>query len=82
MFYGSDTKFSYSACLWIKAETVKIGKHIHHKMCEHGRERGGKVWVSDHKGEKTHACFLLDAYKPETSTVYQFHKCNWHGILV
>ena len=33
VFYGGDTKFSYTACQWIEAEAEKIGKHIHHKMC-------------------------------------------------
>ena len=36
-------KFNYTACQWIEAEAVKIGKHIHHKMCGHGGERMVKV---------------------------------------
>ena len=47
VLYGGDTKFSYTACQWIEAEAVKIGKHIHHKMCGHGGERMVKVWVLD-----------------------------------
>ena len=23
--------------------------------------------------------FLVDGYEPETNTVYQFHRCHWHG---
>ena len=40
VFYGGDTKFSYTVCQWIEAEAVKIGKYIHHKMCGHG----GRFW--------------------------------------
>ena len=59
VFHGGDTKFSYTACQWIEAEFVKIGKHIHHKMCGHGGKRTVKIWVLDHKGEKTLAYFQL-----------------------
>ena len=45
-------KFNYTACQWIEAEAVKIGKHIHHNMCVHGGERIVKVWVLDDKGKK------------------------------
>ena len=79
VFYGGETKFSYTACQWIKAEAVKIGKHIHHKMCGHGRERRVKVLALDDKGKKVPAYFSVDGYEPETETVYQFHGCNWHG---
>ena len=33
VFYGGDTKFSYTACQWIEAQTIETGKHIHHKKC-------------------------------------------------
>ena len=39
VFYGGDTKFSQ----WIEAQAIETGKHIHHKMCGHGRERMVKV---------------------------------------
>ena len=37
------------------------------------------VWVLNDKGKKEPASFLVDGYKPETNTVYQFHGCHWHG---
>ena len=79
VFYGGDTKFSYTACQWIEAEAVKIGKHIHHKVCGHGRERMVKVWVLDDKSKQTPAYFSVDGYGTETNRVYQFHGCHWHG---
>ena len=36
VFYGGDKKFSCTACQWIGVDAVKIGEHIHHKMCELG----------------------------------------------
>ena len=53
VLYGGDTKCCYTACQWIKS--VKICKHIHHKICGHGGERMVKVWVLDDKDEKTSA---------------------------
>ena len=79
VFYGVDTKFSYAACQWIDAEAVKIGKHIHHKMCGHGEERMVKVWVLNDKTKKELATFFVDGYEPETNIVYPFHRCHWHG---
>ena len=43
VFYGRDTKFSYTACQWIESQAIETSKHIHHKMCEHGGERMVKV---------------------------------------
>ena len=63
----------------VGVEAVKIGEHIHHKMCEYDGEHGVKVWVLDHKGEKTRAYYLVDGYEPGRNTVYQFHRCHWHG---
>ena len=51
MFYGSDTKFSYTAAQWIEVEPVKISKHICYKICGHGVCRA-KVQVLDHQGKK------------------------------
>ena len=48
VFYGGDTKFSQ----WIEAQAIETGKHIHHKMCGHGRERMVKVQVLNDKGKK------------------------------
>ena len=79
VFYGGDTKFSYTACQWIEAQAIETGKHIHHKMCGHGGERMATVWFLNDKGEKEPASFLVDGYEPETNTVYQFHGCHWHG---
>ena len=28
VFYGGDTKFSYTACQWIEAQAIETGKHI------------------------------------------------------
>ena len=38
VFYGGDTKFSYTTCQWIETQAIETGKHIHHKMCGHGGE--------------------------------------------
>ena len=43
VFNGGDTKFSYAACQWIEAQAMETDKHIHYKMCGHGRERMVKV---------------------------------------
>ena len=59
---------NYTASQWIEAEAVKIGKHIHHKMCEHGVERMVKDCVLDDKGRKTPVTFLADGYESETNT--------------
>ena len=52
VFYGGNTKFSYTACQWIEALVINTGKHIHHKICGHGGERMVTVWVLNDKGEK------------------------------
>ena len=44
VFYGGDTKFSYTACQWVEAQAIETGKHIHHKMCRNGGEIMVKVW--------------------------------------
>ena len=77
VFYGGDTKFSYTACQWIEAQAIEAGKHIHHKLCGRCGERMVTVWVND-KGEKEAASFLVDGYEPKTNTVYQFHGCHRH----
>ena len=77
--YGDDTNFNYTACQWIEAQAMEIGKHINHKMCGHGGECIVKVWVLNDKGKKELVSFLVDGYEPETNTVYQFHGCHWHG---
>ena len=41
MFYGGDTKFGYTACQWIEAQTIETRKKTHHKMCGHEGERNG-----------------------------------------
>ena len=76
VFYGGDTKFSYTACQWIEVQAIETGKHIHHKMCGHVGERMVTVWALNVKGEKEPAYFLVDGYEPETNTVYQFHGCH------
>ena len=79
VFYGGDTKPSYTACQWIEAQAIETGKRIHQKMCGHGGECMVKVWVLNDKGEKEPVTFLVDGYEPETNTVYQFHGSHWHG---
>ena len=34
VFYGSDTKFSYTTTEQVEKEAAKIDTQIHHKMCE------------------------------------------------
>ena len=57
MFYGDDTKFSYTACQWIEAQVIEASTHIHHKMCGHGGERMVTVSVLNDKGEKNQYIF-------------------------
>ena len=59
MFYGGDTKFSYTACQWIETETIKIGKQIYDKMYGHGGERMVRVWVLMIKAKKYLHCSSL-----------------------
>ena len=79
MFHGGNTKFSYTACQWIEAQTIETGKHTHHKMCGHGGERMVTVWVLNDKGEKAPVSFLVGGYEPETNTMYHVQGCHWHG---
>ena len=78
VFYGGETKFSYTVYQWIEAQTTEINKHIYHKMNGHSGERLVTVWVLNDKDEKERAHFFFDGYEPETNTVYQFHACHWH----
>ena len=59
VFYGGDTKFSYTACQWIETETIKIGKQIYDKMYGHGGERMVRVWVLMIKAKKYLHCSWL-----------------------
>ena len=52
VFYGGDTKFSFSGYECMEKEVVKIDKHTQHRMCGHGGERMVKVWVLIDKGKK------------------------------
>eukprot|EP00111_Clytia_hemisphaerica_P014186 TCONS_00041784-protein len=79
VFYGGDTGFSYTACQWIEAESSKLGKHIHHKMCGHGGERQVMVMIKDDEGKEQASFYPVDGYEPETNTVYQYNGCKWHG---
>ena len=45
VYYGGDTKFSYTTCQWISTQVMETGKHIHHKTCGNARERMVIVWV-------------------------------------
>ena len=79
VFYGGETGFSYSACQWIEGESIKVGTHMHHKMCGHGGERQVTVWYLNFKGERDYTTYPVDGYEPETRTIYQFPGCKWHG---
>ena len=57
MFYGHDTKFSYTACQWIEAQAIETSTHIHHKMCGDGGERMVTVSVLNDKDEKNQHIF-------------------------
>ena len=69
VFYGGNTKFSYTACQWTEAKAIETGKHIHHKICGHGGERMVKVWVLNDKGKKTPVPFLVDSYERVTNSL-------------
>ena len=58
VFYGGDTKFSYTACQWIEAQSIETGKYIHYKMCGHGGEHMAKAWVLNDKGKKNTFAFF------------------------
>ena len=70
VFYGGNTQFSWKACKWIEYQSELIERHIHHALCGHGGER---CVIIDKKE------ILVDGYDTETSTVYQFYRCKWHG---
>ena len=70
VFYGGIMQFSWKDCRWIKCLSELSGWHIRHALCGHG----GEGCVDTGKNE-----VLVDRYNPETSTVYQFYKCKWHG---
>ena len=74
MFYGGDTKFSYTTCQWIETQAIETGKHIHHKMCGHGGEHMVKVLILNDKAKKEPVCFLVNRYEPETNT-WDGHTC-------
>ena len=57
-------------CMWIERKSKLIGRHSHHALCNHG----GEICVVINKNE-----ILVDGFHSETSTVYQFYGCKWHG---
>ena len=67
MFYGGDTKFSYTASQCIEVQAIETGKYIHHKMCGHGGECMVKGWVLNDKGKKESVFFLVDGYEHSVS---------------
>ena len=76
VFYGGgSTQFSFKGCKWIEKQSENIGKHIHHALCGHGGERC--VIYTTPKGREVE--IMVDGFDPESSTVYQFHGCKWHG---
>ena len=70
VFYVGNTQFSWKACKWIERQSELCGRYIHHAFCGHG----GKRCVVIDKKE-----ILVNGYDPETSTVYKFYGCKWHG---
>ena len=72
VFYGGDTKFSYTTCQWIEAQAIETGKHIHHKMCGDGGERMVTVWFLNDKDDS-----LDKIVRPEMKQAYEADKKNW-----
>ena len=72
VFCEGNMQFSWKdcACRRTKCQSEIIGRHIHHALYSHGGERA----ITINKQE-----ILVDGYNPETSTVYQFSVCYWHG---
>ena len=58
VFCSGDTKFTYTTYQWIEALAMETGKHTHHKMCGHGRERMVNVWVLNDKRKKNTSTFF------------------------
>ena len=75
VFYDGNTQFSFKGCKWIERQSELLGRHIHNAMCGHGAERC--ITYTTSKGEEVE--ILVDGYDPQSSTVYQFHGCKWHG---
>ena len=67
VFYGGDTKFSYTSCQCIEAQAIETGKYIHHKMCGHGGECMVKGWVLNDKDKKEPVFFLVDGHEHSVS---------------
>lgn len=65
-FYGKGA-YSGKAVSWMEHDARRRGVHIYHQMCGHVAER--KV-----AGE-----YLVDVFFLKTNTVFQFHRCHWHG---
>ena len=53
-----------------RLNSLEIGRHIHHTLCDHGGERCMVINNQE---------ILVHGYDPKTSTVYQFYRCKWHG---
>ena len=60
------TNFGYNAIRWIEHEARQRGIHIHHQLCGHG-------------GERLVAGAYVDGYHLESKTVFQYHRCHFHG---
>ena len=75
VFYGGNTQFSFKGCKWIERQSELLGRHIHHAMCGHGGERC--ITYTTPIGQEVE--IMVDGYDPQSSTVYQFHGCKWHG---
>ena len=54
------------AISWLEKTGKQLGIHIHHAMCGHGGER----WILGAP---------VDGYTSKTETVFQYHRCWWHG---
>ena len=70
VFYGRNTQFPWQVFKLIEQQSELSGQHIHHTLCGHGGERH---MVIDKKE------IFVDGHDSETSTVYQFYGCKWHG---
>ena len=71
VFYGGNMQFSWKVYRWIECQSELGDQHIHHALCGHGMES----YVVLGKNKEV----LVDRYNPETSNIYQFYGCLWHG---
>lgn len=67
VFYGK-VRASASSIRWLKRTNKRLGKHIHHALCDHGGERGIVGAPAD-------------GYDPTSRTVFPYHGWHWQGCI-